>query len=260
MQGLSSKAIEQIEQAISDSFKRTALSFLGNIPSIKKSKNIILEDGSINLSYLFVQAIENRKPTELEKDALKGILRIANNYIEGLESRTKAKITQSLNAYIGEAREKKDQVSTSKIREIIKTDLDWAGNQLKTIVNAESTKTKNIATAMQIEKVAASQGVYDPVVFYIVTHDHATAETPEKDIHTIKGTHIPRLWKLSEFSMDYWKKGDSVPSLMGGHPFCRCFLTFMATGFGFDGNGKVMYKDKDWDELKFQREKYGEPK
>lgn len=250
MQGLSSKAIEQIEQAISDSFKRTALSFLGNIPSIKKSKNIILEDGSINLSYLFVQAIENRKPTELEKDALKGILRIANNYIEGLESRTKAKITQSLNAYIGEAREKKDQVSTSKIREIIKTDLDWAGNQLKTIVNAESTKTKNIATAMQIEKVAASQGIDDPTVFWVVTIDDATGDE-EFRLHLMPDRLTPRVWKLSELSMDYHKKEHNCPSLLGLHPNCRCVITYLARGFGFK-NGKVSYVDAGYDHYKEQ--------
>lgn len=41
---------------------------------------------------------------------------------------------------------------------------------------------------------------------------------------------------------------------------CRCKLTYLAKGWGFDESGRIKFKGKGWDELKFQREKYGLPR
>ena len=79
-------------------------------------------------------------------------------------------------------------------------------------------------------------------------------------LHLLPDKKTPRLWKLSEIGHEYHKKGDPNPKLPGLHPNCRCKLTYLAQGFGFDKDGKVTWKGVDHDELEFQRKEYGKPR
>ena len=79
-------------------------------------------------------------------------------------------------------------------------------------------------------------------------------------LHLLKDRKTPRLWKLSEVGSDYHKKGDSEPKFAGLHPNCRCKLTYLAKGFGFDAAGEVKYIAPDHDEFKVQRKEYGKPR
>ena len=40
---------------------------------------------------------------------------------------------------------------------------------------------------------------------------------------------------------------------------CRCKISYLPKGYGFDGNGRIKFIAKDHDEFKVQREKYGLP-
>jgi len=127
------------------------------------------------------------------------------------------------------------------------------------IANSESNKTANVGTALQISKVGESNGEDDPTVFFIVTVDDVTG--PEEFVlHLLKDRKTPRLWKLSEIGHEYHKKGDNNPKMAGLHPNCRCKLTYMARGFGFDDDGNVTYKSSDYDALKEQRKEFGLPR
>ena len=99
----------------------------------------------------------------------------------------------------------------------------------------------------------------DPTVFFIVTIDDVTG--PEEFVlHLLPDGKTPRVWKLSEIGSAYHKVGDSNPKFPGLHPNCRCKLTYLAAGWGFDDAGYIKFIGLDHDEFKAQREEYGLPR
>jgi hypothetical protein len=96
-------------------------------------------------------------------------------------------------------------------------------------------------------------------VFFIVTIDDVTG-SEEFALHLLPDRKTPRLWKLSEIGHEYHKKGDNNPKLAGLHPNCRCKLTYLANGFGFDEDGKVTYKSSEYNALEEQRKEFGLPR
>lgn len=259
MKGLSAEAVEAIEKMVGDKFDSIGMQFLGLIPKVTKTKRIIFSTAKNSLTSLFLQSLGTRNPNKEEEDTLKVILRIANGYINALKERTQARTVQNINSYILDQNSKREPVNPDKIKEIFTDEMDKAGKHFKLIANSESNKTTNIGTALQISKVGEANGEDDPTVFFIVTIDDVTG--PEEFVlHLLPDRKTPRVWKLSEIGNEYHKKGDPNPKFPGLHPNCRCKLTYLAKGFGFDDNGKVVYKGADWDELVHQREKYGLPR
>ena len=259
MRGLSLKAVEAIENMVGDKFDTIGMQFLGIIPKISKEKRIIFSTSRNSLTSLFLQALGTRNPNKEEEDTLKIILRIANGYIEALKERTQSRIVQNINAYILDQNSKREPISIDKTKKIFREEIDKASKHFKLIANTESNKTTNVGTALQISKVGESNGEEDPTVFFIVTIDDVTG-SEEFILHLLPDRKTPRVWKLSEIGHEYHKKGDPNPKMPGLHPNCRCKLTYLAEGFGFDDDGNVTYKGGDWDEFEYQRKKYGKPR
>jgi hypothetical protein len=96
----------------------------------------------------------------------------------------------------------------------------------------------------------ASEAVEDPVVFWIIVRDQYCCDEC-RDIHMKDG--VPRVWKMSEVNSGYHKKGDDRPSVEGLHPHCRCQITTLLPGYGFNAAGFVTYKGNGWNEFDYQR-------
>ena len=259
MRGLSIKAVEAIEKLVGDKFDKIGMQFLGIIPTITKTKRITFSTSKNSLTSLFLQSLGTRNPNTHEEETLKVILRIANGYVDSLKERTQARIVQNINAYMLEASSKRETASIDGAKKIFRDEMDKAGKHFKMIANSESNKTTNVGTALQISKVGESNGESDPTVFFIVTVDDVTG--PEEFVlHLLPDRKTPRLWKLSEIGHEYHKKGDSNPKMAGLHPNCRCKLTYMAEGFGFDDDGKVTWKGLEYDAFEEQRKEFGVPR
>lgn len=258
MKGLSLKASKAIEEMISQKFDSIAIDFLGIVPKLSKDKRITFSSSRNSLTSLFLQSLGTRNPNQNEEDTLKVILRIANNYTDSLKERTQSRIVHGIDAYIRERTLKDKEVNTDKIKKIFNEQMDKAKQHFKLIANSESNKATNMGTALQITKVAESKGEKDPVVFFVVQQDERNHPDTLR-LHLLPDKKTPRVWKLSELGSEYHKKGDPNPKIQGTHPYCRCKLTYLAEGFGFDENGKVKYISKNWNELGHQREKYEMP-
>jgi len=256
MKGLGIKATEAIEKMVSERFDKISLSFLGLVPKISKTKKIVFSTAKNSLTSLFLKALGTKKPNTDEEDTLKVLLRIASGYVDALKERTQSRIIHDINAYVLEQNLKGGKVSTDKAKGIFRDEMSKAGKHFKLIANSESNKTANIGTALQISKVGESNGEKDPTVFFIVTVDDVTG-SEEFKLHLLPDRKTPRLWKLSEIGSTYHKKGEKNPKFAGLHPNCRCKITYLAEGFGFDEAGKVTWKGLDWNELEYQRKKYG---
>lgn len=258
MEGLSPKGIRSLEKIIQSKFDRVSMDLLGLIPHKVKDKKIVFKSTKDNIISLYLNALNSRDPNALEERTLKKMLRIANGYLNALKERTTAKITNDVDSYVKNQKAQKKPVSINEIDKLIKKDLDKAGKHLKLIANAESQKATNVGTALQISKIAKERKIDDPTVFFIVTQDDVTGYY-EYVLHLLPDRTTPRVWKLSEISHSYYKPGEQYPSMSGLHPNCRCKLTYLASGWGFDSKGSIKYKGPGYDEFTEQRKKHGLP-
>lgn len=259
MQGLSPKALKSLERTLKSKFDDISLGFLGLIPRRIHEKHIVFQTSKDNLISIFLKSLGSRDPNKLEEATLKTMLSVANNYLNGLRDRTVAKLIHDVDSYIKDQKRKDNSVSINHIDKIIKKEMDKAGKHLKMIATAESNKVTNVGTALQIAKIAEERKQDDPTVFFVVTIDDVTG--PEEFVlHLLPDRKTPRVWKLSEIGHDYHKAGEPNPKLPGLHPNCRCKLTYLAPGWGFDASGRVKYKGPKWDEFEHQREIYGLPR
>ena len=260
MKGLSLKAFESIERLIKNRFDSITMKFLGLVPDQLKDKSIVFSTAKEeSMVSLFLRALGNKKPNSIEEQTLKTMLRVTSGYMDALRDRTAAKIMHEIDSHATTQSLKKQPPSVKQIDSIIKDGMGKAGHQLKMIVNSESNKSANTGTALQIAKIADSKGESDPTVFFIVVKDEVTG--PEEWVlHLLPDKVTPRLWKLSEIGAGYHKVGDPEPKLPGLHPNCRCKLTYLPEGWGFNKQGKVAFINLTHDEFKVQREKYGLPR
>jgi hypothetical protein len=260
MKGLSLKAFDAIEGMIKNRFDSISMKFLGLVPKAAKEKMITFSTtNEPNMISLFLRALGTKQPNAIEEQTLKTMLRVSNGYLDALRDRTAAKIMHEIESQMTNASLKNQPASSKKINQIINKEMGRAGSHLKLIANAESNKAANTGTALQISKLSSEKGEDDPTVFFIVTIDDVTG--PEEFVlHLLPDMKTPRLWKLSEIGSEYHKVGDPNPKLPGLHPNCRCKLTYLAKGWGFNSDGKVKFINLEHDEFKQQRDLYGKPR
>lgn len=234
---LKEKLIESIKKLIAFKFDSIALSFLGIIPTQNKEKNIVFKTSRSNLMSLFLQALGSREPNRNEESALKVLLSVANNYLNAVKEKTTARVVDRVSSELVESQIKQTPISLKKINKIIALEMDKTTNSIKTIINAESNKAVNVGTALQISKVAESQNIDDPTVFFIVIDDDRTGFY-EYILHLLPDRKTPRVWKLSEVQSDYYTPGGQYPSLAGLHPNC-----FTGSQLLFTQKGLISFKD-----------------
>lgn len=247
MFGISSVGKEALNKIVDDLFDNIALQFIGDIPKLQSKKRLVIShQPNMGLSHLFVQAMANKPPNALEKDFLKSLLESAHGYIESLKNKTRSNITESLDGLAREAKLQNRKLIMEEVQTVLRDELKKAKSHLVTIAESESTKFRNLGTMMDISRVSSSLGDNDPTVFFVVVKDQVTCKECVR-LHLLDDQVTPRLWKLSELKQSYHKRGNDTPSAFGLHPHCRCTLTYLSEGFGFDKTGKLKYRREGYD-------------
>lgn len=253
MYGLSSHSKEEIKKKVDSLFDKTAYRLLGPIPKFKSKLAAFLGlAAGATLSSLFLESLGNRYPTGIEQEVLKGILDGAYNYIDVLKNKTSNDIVQELEGMAREARLTGKRIPEDQISKTIQEGLEKARSGLIKIADSESTKARNLASMMDITKRNSSIGEKDPIVMFIGPNDNKTCKECKRMFFMPDGV-TPRLWKISELNAGYYKRGDSVPSVVSCHPFCRHTLTDVPSGYGFDNKGHITFIGLDHSELEKQR-------
>lgn len=256
MKGISSGGKEAIGQKVEELFDRIALEFIGDIPRLRNKKTIVISSKrNFGLADLFVQSMRDQNPNIVERDALKGLLNSAYDYVEALKSKTKVSVTERIDGLVRESKLGNRDVQESEIQAILDEELQKGKSHLKAIAEAESTKLRNMGTLMDITRVASDLDDPDPTVFFVVVKDGATCKECLR-LHLMDDQNTPRLWKFSELKQGYHKRSENNPSAFGLHPHCRCTLTYLARGFGF-AKGRVTYIEEDHDAYFAQKNKIG---
>lgn len=252
---MSSSSKEQISKIVEDMFDNIAMQFLGDIPKLKGKKLLVISSkANLGLPNLFVQSMQNKTPNPIEQDVLRNLLDSAYGYIESLKGRTRSNVTERIDGLLKEAKVRGQSVSEDQIQEVLAEELNAAKSHMKAIIEAESTKMRNVGTMMDISRVAAGVGDSDPTVFFVVVRDGKTCNECKR-LHLMPDEVTPRLWKFSELKQGYHKRSENSPSAFGLHPHCRCTLTYLSSGFGFDDSGKLSYKSENFDAFSKQRKK-----
>lgn len=247
MFGLSSGGKEALSRAVENIFDQIALQFIGDIPALKNKKRLVISSSpNFGLSHIFVQAMANKRPNSLEQGVLKGLLESSNGYIDSLKNKTMSNVTERIDGLAREAKLQNRKLSEEEVQEVLDDELNRAQSHLKAIAESESTKLRNLGTMMDISRVSASVGDEDPTVFFVVVKDAATCKECLR-LHLMPDQSTPRLWKLSELKQGYHKRGEDNASAFGLHPHCRCTLTYLTKGFGFDKTGKLKYQEEGFD-------------
>jgi hypothetical protein len=251
MYGLSSSGKESIAIAVEKMFDSLAYKLLGNIPKLRSKSPFFGSQSPFSLAHIFIQALNNKEPNHFEKDVLRSILNSSFGYVEALKNKTSSNVVESVDAIVKEAKLRGQYVSPTQITEIIAEEMGKAKNHMKLIAEAESTKTRNMAHTMEIVGDAKQEGISDPNVFFIVSRSGPICDECKR-LHLMPNEITPRVWKLSELSMGYHKRGEDRPSACGEHPNCACSLSQLPPGWGFK-NGYVSFISLDHDEYKSQR-------
>lgn len=243
-----------IENAIDTMFERLKLIFLGPGADTKGKSITIRARSEKSLTGLFNSASQH-EGMEPRKEVLSGFLRVAGSYLDAVKEKAKAKTTQAVESFLRQTGAKAKKVD---VREVLGEQLKgvWATVHSDTarIVNTEASTVRNGAIFDSIGRMGALTGTQDPVVFFVVIHDNTTCSTC-RTLHLMPDGITPRLWLMSEISHAYYKKGQTVPCVQGPHPFCRCSMTTLRPGFGFDSAGKVTWRAPGHEELRLQRSK-----
>lgn len=181
-------------------------------------------------------------------ETVANLLDIASSYLDALQSKLEAELMNVVVAADTSSRHDLSEPDGDRVGDL----LDKATSDIQRIADAESQRARQLGAVDGISEVAAGLGDDDPTIFFVVVRDNALCSECRR-LHLLPDGRTPRVWKLSQLSADYHRKGVDIPSVQGLHPHCRCSQTYLARGFGFNVAGYVRWIGQDHDEYEAQR-------
>jgi hypothetical protein len=244
-------AVKAIERSVEVLFEKIRNHVMGDkYPTGKRLYIAYKPDLTLKGIFNTAAAEEGVVPSE---DVLKTLLKISNSYLDATKEKTTAKVVQSVQSFLQDAGNKGIETSVEtvlggKLYEV----MGETTRDLKRIFETESTVIRNTSIMDGIVRSNAAAGIDDPTIFFVTVRDGVRCDECTR-LHIQPDGTTPRVWKLSEVGSSYHKKGEEFPKIGGLHPHCRCVLTTLMPGYGFDGGGRVQYKSPGYDEYATQR-------
>ncbi|WNM70317.1 hypothetical protein [Myxococcus phage Mx1] len=249
-------AVKKIETAVDLLFDKAKARLLG--PHMVDKRLDITFRRELSLPGLYEAAHQEEKGIP-DKEQLESLLRVAENYLDATRLRAKSQVVNAVQAYVQDvAKVKKRGDPAPNVHEVLGGELAdlWGkvSSQVRRIVDTEAQNVRSVGVLDGVVRANASVGIEDPVVFFVVVRDQHLCDECKK-LHLMPDKTTPRLWRLSEVGHDYHKRGEPQPKVAGLHPHCRCSMTTLLPGFGFDASGMVKWVKEGHDELASQRKK-----
>ena len=244
---LSKGATKEIGHYVDRIFDQVKARMLG--PDFASERNAVFyhkESYSIPGIYRAAAINEAVKPNEA---VLLSLAKVAESYLNAQQEVTKARVLHSVNVWLATPSEK-------SIEEVLGKELDdmWrkVTAEVTKIAQSEAITARNMGTLEGIVKTNALLNVEDPIVAFIGPLDEHTCEECRRVLY-VDGGPVPKVFKLSEVSHAYHKRGTDTPSISGMHPNCRHSIVTMMPGYGFDEAGRIKFKGREHRELEHQR-------
>lgn len=248
---LGRSAVRLIEQSVTKLFQKIRERTFGDkFPTGKHLYIAYKPDLTLKGIFDASATEEGVRPSE---DIFHTLLKISGAYLDAAEAKAKAKTVQAVQATLHEAgragvRTSLTTVLEGKLYEV----MGDAQRDVQRIMETESTIHRNTSIMDGISRVNAAAGIEDPTVFFVTVRDQHRCDECTR-LHVQPDGTTPRVWKQSELGAGYHKRGDPTPKIGGLHPHCRCVLTTLMPGYGFNGAGMVTYREPGWDEYAHQR-------
>lgn len=189
---------------------------------------------------------------EPRRGGFEEVRRVAAGYLDAQAEVAKAAVTRVVTQVITRAEGLVTDEVRDQLRDALKNVLERLGGAVERIVDTEATAARGLAGMEAIGAVSAAAGVQDPVIFWVIVRDGKVC--PEcRRLHLWDDGVTPRVWRRSEVSATYHVRGGGTPSFLGLHPHCRCEVTTLLPGWGFDADGHVKYIAPGHDEYARQR-------
>jgi hypothetical protein len=248
---LPKSTIKEIEARVDELFDRAKVRFLG--PKSVPKKLYVGYRRDLSLPGVFESASSEEGGLP-DLDHLEQLLDSAGNYLDAARLRARARVINAVQSFASASNgpspdDKALQIKLGGELADLFRDMKY---EVQRIIDTETQKARNTGQLEGIVQTNASVGVEDPTVFFVVVRDRDLC--PEcKRLHLLEDQKTPRVWKLSELGHGHHKRGEEQPKVDGLHPHCRCTLTTLLPGFGFNSGGFVTWKGEAHDEYQKQR-------
>lgn len=227
--------IQAIEKEIDSLFDLAQTKFLG--------------DGSMSLRGMY-EAAAREENAQIDESALHGMAITAQHFLDGLRSRAKGMTIQLVQSFTIKGIKKEDiDLYMRPLLDKIWSDIS---NNMRTILECEIQRAKNMGLLQGIIKQNSYVGVDDPLIYFETAKDHLICDEC-RDLHLLSNGATPRVWKFSELSGGFHKKGQKTPKIQGLHPSCRCALRTILPGYTFSKSGRIQWAGVLHNEWKKQR-------
>lgn len=194
--------------------------------------------------YTYTKFMINGPNYKVNKQELKQISDITNNYIEAERLKTKNKIIESIN--------RSDNIE--EIQKELAKQMDKTSNYINLLVGSETRGIQSKAESAGIVEVASSLGIEDPVICKRGVIDNRLSDQCKGLWHTNANIAVPTVYKLSELSGGYnTDMKNPKPTTGLTHVNCRHVMSFVPPNFGFDQNGNLVFKGFGHDEYENQK-------
>jgi hypothetical protein len=247
-------AVRKLHGTIDELFNRAKARLFGRDYSPKQiifSAKPIVHREDLSLGGIFDSAAhyEGVAPNEELKASLH---RIAEGYLDAAKERAKSNVVHAVQSFVTDAEHKGKKVESDiVIGGELEQVLGRVADDVKRIINTESTKARNFSAVDAISKVNLAAGITDPVVVFLGPNDTHTCDECRRLFFLPDGT--PRAWLRSELMSSYHKHGADSPSMSGCHPNCRHTPRTLLPGFGFNDEGRIAFIAPGHSELDKQR-------
>lgn len=245
---LGPQAQKIISAAVDLLFDRAKARLLGpNAKGIDGKQLIFRFNPEFSLTGLFLDAGKQEGATPRE-EVLNALLKISGSYVDAHREKTKAKVLQHVQTFLADAQAQGIKTDVQTVLGGQLADI-WAEvkTDIRRVAETETTITRNASIFDSIGRIAATTGREDPNVFFVTVRDQHRCKECTR-LHMMPDETTPRVWKMSQLGSGYHKRGESNPKVGGLHPHCRCVLTHLLPGYGFDAAGRITYISQGYDE------------
>lgn len=250
---LSEGARAEIERKIDQLFDRLLARFVGSSGGPKIIGFEVVSDPILSLPGMFLSSAAEGGVPDSSSDTVKSLARIASNYINGVREQAKAKIIHAVDNAIVRTEAEEEENVMKQLEGQLSGMLTDTASKVRRVLETETANARNEGLFDGIVRMSTNVGIGDPVVYKVVVKDEVLCKTCKK-LWLMPDLTTPRLYYLSEMRHEYMNDHKHpYPTVGNSHPHCRCTMTFLMPGFGFDESGSVKWVEEGHLEIKKQR-------
>jgi hypothetical protein len=167
-------------------------------------------------------------------------------YIDAAREKFRAKVLNTIQSSTASGMDSK------KLGESLQTIFNETTNDVKRIVETETSAGASFSGMDAIGKIASAREIEDPSIFWVSIHDNIRCKDCTR-LYTLEDQTTPRVWKQSELASGYFKRGMNAPTHGSPiHPSCRCRPSILLPSWGFNASGNITYISPGYDAWKAQ--------